>query len=870
MRAILYAFLMLEVVFIALSSQKNSCEMLERFALNGLYEKGDIMLGGIFAIHFGSVAPQLSFQSKPEQWKCYSLDSAVFRRMQTMIFAIREINRNPNILPNITLGYRVYDNCLNLQLSLRAAITLTGGQDDINPDDTCKGLPPVVAIVGDPLSTHSIAISRVLATFRMPLVSYCATCSCLSNKLEFPSFFRTIPSDAFLIKAIMEVIKYFGWTWIGIIITDDDYGENTLKNFNEELQDFGCLSFTEILKINELSRIPETVKIVKKSTARVIAAFLPKFHITALIEEVVKQNVRGKQWLASEAWSVFPNLASGKNFAFFGGTIGIATRKREIPGLQDFLLQVHPVVDPNNNLYNKLWETIFNCSFAYDSSSDITSNKTCTGLEDIRSTKTPYHDVSDLRISYNVYKAVYALAHALHNLKICRDGKGPFENNSCADSTKVQPWQVLHYLKEVNFTTVTGERVFFDEYGDDIAVFDIVNWQLDSNGVVKCAVIGEYDGTDAATQELSINESTIFWNFPFQTIPKSACSKSCSSGSRKSFRRGEPLCCFECVPCGEGEISNETDSSNCIKCPSDFWSNFNKTKCVLKEVDFLSFTEVIGIILTVSSGCGVCLCLSTIAVFIHYRTSPLVKANNLELSFILLISLTLCFLCALGFIGQPTQLTCIVRHVVFGISFALCVSCILVKTIVVIMAFKAVVPSNKILKWFGAAQQRGAVLMLTLFQTLICIVWFTTAPPFPYKNTKYEKFKVILECDVGSVVGFSCLLGYIGLLAGVCFALAFLARNLPDNFNEARLITFSMLIFCAVWITFIPTYIGSPGKYAVIVEVFAILTSSFGLLIIKFSPRCYVILFRADLNTKKAIMGRGRPQTIKQRHVCLE
>ncbi|XP_034403841.1 extracellular calcium-sensing receptor-like [Cyclopterus lumpus] len=831
-----------------------------------MHKAGDVVLGGLFEIHFFSVFPDLSFTSEPQQPTCHSFDVLGFRQAQTMAFAIDEINRNTNLLPNVTLGYSLYDNCVKLGIGFRAALLLASGQEEqFILDDTCVGTPPVIGIVGDSSSTRSIAISTVLGLYRVPMVSYFATCSCLSDRQKFPSFFRTIPSDAFQVRAMIQILRHFGWTWTGLLVSDDDYGLHAARSFQSDLAQSGggCLAYLEVLPWgNDPAELMRIVDVMKKSTARVVIVFGHESHMMNLMEEVVRQNVTGLQWMASEAWIAATVLQTPQLMPYIGGTLGIAIRRGEIPGFKDFLLKIQPDLQHNNSygnsMVNQFWEYTFQCRFAPPHAGWVEAGGSlCTGQEDLEIVETEFLDISNLRPEYNVYKAVYALAYALDNMLQCEPGRGPFREHSCGSLQRLEPWQLVHYLEMINFTTPFGDQVSFDVNGDAIPIYDVMNWLSLPDGKTTIQNVGQVKES-AKGEELILDEDKIFWNFESKEPPRSVCSESCPPGTRMARKKGESECCFDCISCSEGKISNKTDSLECSSCPEDFWSSPQRDHCVPKKTEFLSYQEPLGICLTTTSLLGTFICTVIMGIFIYYHSTPIVRANNSELSFQLLLSLKSCFLCSLLFIGRPSLWTCQLRHAAFGISFVLCVSCILVKTIVVLAVFKASKPGGGAsLKWFGAVQQRGTVLVLTSIQAAICTAWIVSASPAPHKNTQYHNDKIVYECVVGSTVGFAVLLSYVGFLAILSFLLAFLARNLPDNFNEAKLITFSMLIFCAVWVAFVPAYVNSPGKYSDAVEVFAILASSFGLLLALFGPKCYIILLRPERNTKKAIMGRG-------------
>ncbi|XP_069495779.1 vomeronasal type-2 receptor 26-like [Ambystoma mexicanum] len=247
---------------------------------------------------------------------------------------------------------------------------------------------------------------------------------------------------------------------------------------------------------------------------------------------------------------------------------------------------------------------------------------------------------------------------------------------------------------------------------------------------------------------------------------------------------------------------------------------------------------------------------SVLCVFFIYRDTPIVKANNRGLSYLLLVTLMLCFLCCFIFIGRPGMLTCMLQQTVFGIVFTLSVSTVLAKSVLVVLAFKATHPNSPARMWLGLKTPFCIVSICTGVQISICAAWIVKSPPFPQLITMPHIERIISDCNEGDAIFFYCMMGYMGLLATVSFIVAFLSRNLPQGFNEAKLITFSMLVFVSVWISFIPAYLSTQGKYTVAVEVFAILCSGAGMLGCIFIPKCYIIMVQTEKNNRKYILSK--------------
>uniref|UniRef100_A0A8W4FHM2 Parathyroid cell calcium-sensing receptor n=1 Tax=Sus scrofa TaxID=9823 RepID=A0A8W4FHM2_PIG len=798
---------MAELVIEGREEEEQTCQLLGKFDLNGYVDAKNhlLVIRGLFPVHSRTIPANESIL-EPVSAKCEGFNFRGFRWLKTMIHTIKEINERKDILPNITLGYQIFDISFTISKSVEAAL----------PNFRNSTRAMLAGIVGAGGSSLLVAASRA---------GYASTCSILSDKYQFPSYLRTVASNKIQSEAVVQLIQHFGWVWIGTIAADDDYGKYGVKNFKEKIESVNlCVAFSKT--------VPKVYSNGK--CKKVIVLYASDIDLTPFVLDMVYHNITDRTWIASEAWITSALIAKPEYFPYFGGSIGFAIPRADIPGIKEFLYDVHPGKDPNDVLTIEFWQTAFNCTWPNSSvpyNTDHRVNMTEKKLEDLKNNT--YLDVSQLGITNNVKQAMYSMAIALDRLSRCEEGNGPYiPGNTC----------LMYYLKTLTFTTHNGMRIEIGDNGDVAGYYDILNWQLDDNGEIAFMKVGEYIFTNSKFELVMIKNATIFWNTESSELPYSVCTDLCQPGTRKGIRHGEPIYCFDCIPCANGYVSREPGQRKCEQCGEDYWSNAQKSKCVLKEVEFLAYDEALVFTLVILSIFGALVVLAVTVVYVIYRHTPLVTANDWELSFLIQVSLVITLLSSMLFIGKPYNWYFMAHQVTLALGFSLCLSCILGKTTSLFLAYRISKLKTRLtsicpLYW------KIIVLISVLVEIGICTAYLLLEPPRMYKNMESQNIKIILECNEGSIEFLCSIFGMYVFLALLCFLTTFVVHQLLDNYYEGKCIIFGMLVFFYC-------------KFKVAVEIFAILASSYGLLGCIFAPKCFIILVRPKMNTDETVGGR--------------
>uniref|UniRef100_A0A672YJH1 Taste receptor type 1 member 2-like n=1 Tax=Sphaeramia orbicularis TaxID=375764 RepID=A0A672YJH1_9TELE len=775
--------------------------------------KGDYMVGGLFNVHHDGNPVHYV---RPEAIECSSQEFLLssYRRFQLMRFAVEEINNSTDLLPNVSLGYDIFDHCSDSH-SFPGILSFISVNSSIRPYDNLSRMSEVIAVVGTFTSPGSRTVAPLFMMDLIPMVSYGASSSIFSRKQNFPSFLRMMHPNKDVIESIYKMLVHFNWRWVAFLNINDDYGNDGRDVFIEMIEGTDiCLAYTRGL--DEKTNYTPIFKQLETQQINIIIVYAPEWTAEDLIMSAIEQNVTNKVWIAGDAWALNKRLPKLKGIKNIGTVLGVSEPKITIPGFNDFIYSSKGQSDNNNEEQQKLCNQVCNCS----------------GLrpENITSAESSF--------SFAVYSAIYAIAHALHNTLQCGSGE-------CNRNITPYPHVILKELKKSNFTLL-NHSIQFDDNGDPtFGYFSFVFWNQSGDA----EEVGFYKFDPLC--DFFVNNSKIQW-YENKPVPSSLCSIPCDEGYKKKTD-GPHKCCFKCEICPEGTYVNTTeDPYLCIKCNDKTeWSSEGSTKCNHRVEEYVHFTETAAIFVMIGTWAFIGFTVAVSVLFaINYNT-PVVKSAGGPMCFLILSCLILCSISVFFYFGVPTDSFCVLRYVPFLLFYTVCVACFVVRSFQIVFIFKIAAKYPKFHSlWVKYNGQWLFITAVFLIQLLLIVFVYSFAPPKAYSITSGYFDKLVLDCHV-SLNKSSVSLVFLSLLCLLCFIFSYMGKDLPKNYNEAKSITFCLLLLILTWVVFATIFFVYSGKHIQTLNALAVLCSLYSFLVWYFMPKVYIIIYQPQKNTQQ-------------------
>ncbi|XP_029288187.1 taste receptor type 1 member 3 [Cottoperca gobio] len=789
---------------------------------------GDIMLGGLFPINL--LSSDLSQRTEPNNISCENIDEYGLGLAIVMKYAVDEINANQILLPGMKLGYEIYDTCRQSAVIVKPTMSFLTAKSNKVLSVECNYTnyeTSISAIIG-PLSSEMVSvIGKLLGFFLMPQVSFGATSDKFSDKLLYPSFFRTVPSDKWQVKVMALLLKQFHWNWVAVVGSEEEYGQQGVQEFSKIAENMSlCVAYQGLIPVysDANSTINTILNNIEETKVGVVVVFVLPEQAVIFFKEVIRRNIRAV-WIASTSWSIINGVTSLPNIQTIGTIIGFTDQTKTLD-----LFTLYTQV-----LFTKLSKERANTSPPAQKSKGDFDNPCpqCWNLSSANITSVINPAVK--RNAFSVYAAIYIVAQALHNLLGCN-------STACMQKTKIYPWELLEVLRNTSID-IHGTHLKFDSQGNPNVGYNMIEW-IWKDSVIDFIKVGSFNA------ELSMNKTLFKWHTENSEVPQSTCSAECGTGQVRRVK-GFHSCCFDCIDCLQGTYQKNDEDTQCTKCPDRQWSSNRSTSCKKPSFDFLSWNtpEALAMMLA-----GVLLLVCQVlvgVVFLKHRGSLLVAASGGILSFVALLSLMGACLSLLLFLGQPGDVVCRFQIPFTSIfqTVALSIITFISLQIIYVTEFPKTAASHlHILRGPG---RWLFVLVCCAVQAALC-GWFVQLVPSlteSVENMKIDFERAFLSCPMSPLIGFAVLQGFNGAMALISFMSTFMAAKPLHQYNLARDITFSSLIYCVIWVTFVPIYIGLNTKNKSIVHVSFTLTSNFGLVAAYYFPKCYLLLRKPELNT---------------------
>ncbi|XP_018371736.1 PREDICTED: uncharacterized protein LOC108766736 [Trachymyrmex cornetzi] len=811
--------------------------------------EGDLVLGGLMMVHeredtitCGRVMPQGGVQA-----------------LEAMLYTLDALN-NREIVPGVKIGAHILDDCDKDTYGLEMAVDFIKGSisniDGAEYHCNKTAVRKVISgVVGAASSVTSIQVANLLRLFKIPQVSFFSTSPELSNKQRFEYFSRTIPSDHYQVKAMVDIVLTMGWSYVSIIYEESNYGVKAFEELEELLGKYNiCIAVKE--KLVKDSGVAEEVaydeivsKLLTKPRARGCIIFGSDQEVAGVMRAVRRRKATGVfSWIGSDGWSA-RGLVSNGNEPEVEGTLSVQPQANPVKGFEEYFLNLTVENNRRNPWFVEFWEDHFKCQYpnAPRTPYNVNYTRNCTTKERLTKQNTAFEDQLQF-----VSDAVMAFAYAFRDMHtdLCHGKAG-----LCDEMKPINGTLLLQYLRHVDFEGLSGDKFKFDKDGDGPARYNIIHFKQTEPGKYKWIRVGKY-----LEGELRLNMSEIQFKLGHPQPPESVCSLPCEVGQAKKYVEGE-RCCWHCFNCTQYQIRHPEDETQCMQCERGTLPDETHSMCREVPEEFLRPESGWAIGAMSFSATGMLVTLFVCGVFLKHNDTPVVRASGRELSYVLLSGILLCYLVTFTLIFKPTHIVCGIQRFAAGFCFTVVYAALLTKTNRISRIFNA--GSAKRPSFISPRSQLIICSGLISVQILINIVWMIIDPARAMHHYPTMEDN-LLVCNNYIDTSYMIAFTYPIILIIVCTIYAILTRKIPEAFNESKHIGLTMYTTCVIWLAFVPLYYGTGSNVALRITSMSVTISLSAsvTVVCLFSPKLYIILIRPERNVRPTVRA-GRPNPTK-------
>jgi len=785
---------------------------------------GDYILIGLYPAYISTVSPKAN--------------GVMY--MKVVKYVLEEFNKNSTF----KVGYRFYDTCGESQLDISREISVDillsphygakSSTPSLSPQQqsTCScddigNLGYVVGLVGPASSTVSEQTSNLLSPAELPLISYSSTSVELNEKDKFPYFMRTISADDYQSRVISDLVSVFSWKYVSLLASDNLYGRSGTSGLVELFKSQGiCLAVNKLFKVpydrEEIARLVEEVKLDSK--AKVIIVWASVTPSRWILESAAKVGLYNRTWIFTEGVGASSMLLAS-NAKVVRGAFTIIPVSGYSPAFEDYFFNMR-YPDADSRLIEKIWlRRLFE---RY-------------GIEN--STLMEVHRRFQRYKIAIVWNSVLTYLNAL--TKYVRDFGNSSSNPRGFPRISDRKLFFHNYLRKVNFTTLDGDSVHFDDAGNignprykilNIHVHDGVNMKYEEAGSWK-------EG------RLTLNHSNILWGGGVK--PRSRCSEECPPG--RYPLQSNKVCCWECVPCQNGFVKETAGQDVCLQCPANTLPDSDKIRCIpyvyQKTAYGFEVNIIVYLLMAVTSPC----ILFTLFVFVYFRSKKIVKASNFPLSVLQLVAQLLIVLCGWLMTVDISLVTCCMYHYLTSFFTIIVMSAIMVKTEMLLRIFNMRHRLSKDDVLDEVKREIKILIVVVFIYVFIHGVLWDMYPITIVEEYQPEHHKIVRVCDHTPQTIASALCIFI--LSMMCSVQVFRNRKLPSLYNESKLIMYAVFVLDIGLIVILMVTMIVRRNNRTLVVYYSVYASNAWLFVAMFGSKMYQLIVPVLRNRRKKKQG---------------